>query len=330
MSRISSGSESKLAYLERFTFPLRLFFHLQVSFLRPVQNPMSLLRETALALVAVLLAIPLTADAQVWVDGYYRDDGTYVQGHYRSSPDGNPYNNYSFPGNYNPNTGEISSGSVEAYLRNYYDDPEGESSGPVWVEGYYRDDGTYVEGHWRTLPDGDPTNNYSYPGNYSPNEVGRKSYLAEKTTFISTLQKALSLLGHKPGSVDGVWGPNTKDALTRFQRSNSLRVSGYPGSETLSELNEELHLDINWARKKKYGDSESGDSEIERLGIPRNAHQTNRGKGWECNRGYVELDEFFCKKVYVPTNAHLTPSGHDWECDDGYRKVGKTCFPNFE
>jgi hypothetical protein len=38
------------------------------------------------------------------IQGYYRKDGAYVQPHQRSSPDGNPLNNYGFPGNYNPNT----------------------------------------------------------------------------------------------------------------------------------------------------------------------------------------------------------------------------------
>ena len=32
----------------------------------------------------------------VYVRGYTRDNGTYVQPHYRSAPDGNPYNNYSY------------------------------------------------------------------------------------------------------------------------------------------------------------------------------------------------------------------------------------------
>ncbi|MFA6280231.1 MAG: hypothetical protein WC612_05520 [Bdellovibrionales bacterium] len=30
----------------------------------------------------------------VYVNGYSRQDGTYVEPHYRSAPDGNPYNNY--------------------------------------------------------------------------------------------------------------------------------------------------------------------------------------------------------------------------------------------
>ena len=40
----------------------------------------------------------------VYVYGYIRN-GKYVKSHYRTCPDGNPYNNYSFPGNYNPNIG---------------------------------------------------------------------------------------------------------------------------------------------------------------------------------------------------------------------------------
>lgn len=53
------------------------------------------------------------------VRGYYRKDGTYVQPHIRSNPDGNPYNNYGFPGNYNPNTGQISPGNPDTYLERY-------------------------------------------------------------------------------------------------------------------------------------------------------------------------------------------------------------------
>jgi len=46
------------------------------------------------------------SQSQVRVKGYYRKDGTYVQPHYRSNPDGNVYNNYSTKGNINPYTGK--------------------------------------------------------------------------------------------------------------------------------------------------------------------------------------------------------------------------------
>lgn len=47
-----------------------------------------------------------TVSADTYVNGYRRSDGTYVQPHHRSDPDGNPYNNYSHRGSVNPYTGE--------------------------------------------------------------------------------------------------------------------------------------------------------------------------------------------------------------------------------
>ena len=66
------------------------------------------------------MAFFLGAFSQVHVRGYYRSNGTYVQPHYRSNPDGNPYNNWSYPGNVNPYTGKVATGNPETYLDNYY------------------------------------------------------------------------------------------------------------------------------------------------------------------------------------------------------------------
>jgi len=46
------------------------------------------------------------ADAQEYVHGYTRSDGTYVAPYYRSAPDGSVTDNYSYQGNSNPFTGE--------------------------------------------------------------------------------------------------------------------------------------------------------------------------------------------------------------------------------
>ena len=62
----------------------------------------------------------LFAQSQVYVNGYIKSNGTYVAPHYRTAPDSNPYNNYSYPGNYNPNKGTITQGSQSSYLNNYY------------------------------------------------------------------------------------------------------------------------------------------------------------------------------------------------------------------
>lgn len=41
-----------------------------------------------------------------YVRGYVRSDGSYVQGHHRTTPDNTVNNNYGTRGNYNPYTGQ--------------------------------------------------------------------------------------------------------------------------------------------------------------------------------------------------------------------------------
>lgn len=75
---------------------------------------------TVLLILLAFVAVEFEAEARVYVRGYYRKDGTYVRPHYRTAPDSNPYNNYSYPGNYNPNTGKITPGDPYKYLDRYY------------------------------------------------------------------------------------------------------------------------------------------------------------------------------------------------------------------
>ena len=69
--------------------------------------------------VALFVTLTVSAAAQTHVEGYTRKDGTYVQGHWRSSPDKSPYNNYSYPGNTNPYTGKTATGNSDTYLQRY-------------------------------------------------------------------------------------------------------------------------------------------------------------------------------------------------------------------
>jgi hypothetical protein len=50
------------------------------------------------------------------VKSYFRKDGHHVDSHFRSHPDGDPFNNWSFPGNMNPHTGEVASGDPLHYM----------------------------------------------------------------------------------------------------------------------------------------------------------------------------------------------------------------------
>ena len=67
------------------------------------------------AALAMLVADFSIALADQYVRGYFRRDGTWVQPHYRSSPDGYFWNNYSAYGNVNPYTGK------RGYKRPSYD-----------------------------------------------------------------------------------------------------------------------------------------------------------------------------------------------------------------
>lgn len=60
-----------------------------------------------LSFVSLLLSLAFAApaSADTWVNGYFKRDGTYVQGHMRSDPNSTNLDNYSTEGNTNPYTG---------------------------------------------------------------------------------------------------------------------------------------------------------------------------------------------------------------------------------
>ncbi len=50
------------------------------------------------------------------------------------------------------------------------------------------------------------------------------------------VQSQLTILGHEPQGVDGVFGPNTRSAIARFQRANGYRDTGYLTREQIDTL----------------------------------------------------------------------------------------------
>ena len=66
-------------------------------------------------LLLMLLIFISNAQADEYVNGYTRRNGTYVDSYHRSTADNNPYNNYSTRGNINPYTGEAGTRSVPSY-----------------------------------------------------------------------------------------------------------------------------------------------------------------------------------------------------------------------
>jgi hypothetical protein len=81
-----------------------------------------------IVIAAVLLAATAVAQAQTYVPGYIKQDGTFVQGHTRSAPNSTRIDNYgakdNIYGNQNPYTGERGSQRSELSSNPGYNQPQ--------------------------------------------------------------------------------------------------------------------------------------------------------------------------------------------------------------
>ena len=64
------------------------------------------MKKLILAALLSIAAFSSAVQADVYVRGYTRSDGTYVAPHYRSNPNSSRSDNWSTRGNVNPYTGE--------------------------------------------------------------------------------------------------------------------------------------------------------------------------------------------------------------------------------
>lgn len=65
--------------------------------------------KAAITIIVIALSVSSAIAAESHsVRGYTRSDGTYVGPHRQTNPNSTARDNYTFPGNYNPNTGQYS------------------------------------------------------------------------------------------------------------------------------------------------------------------------------------------------------------------------------
>lgn len=232
-----------------------------------------------------------TSPREVSVRGYYRRDGTYVAPHKRTAADGNFYNNWSTYGNVNPYTGKP--GTKRQPPAGYGED--------VWVDGYYRSDGTYVRGHYRSAPDGDPSNNYSYESGTST--YTSSSYEEADRRLRQNAAAQLRELGY-----DVNWQNHSyyqlADMELRIRQAQRLRALGITSDwrqHTVYEMSDweirirqakrlaDLGLSVNWRDHTYYEMSDwelriSAAKELERLGATVDWRQFTYFQLWEIRR----------------------------------------------
>jgi hypothetical protein len=79
-----------------------------------------------------------------------------------------------------------------------------------------------------------------YAGHYETQPGGLASGTTSGTRYgsdtVRSVQQALNDMGYNAGPTDGQMGPNTRDALLRFQQSRGLPQTGEPDSQTLAAL----------------------------------------------------------------------------------------------
>jgi len=190
----------------------------------------------------------LQAFAQVKVKGYYRKAGTYVKPHYRSNPDGNPYNNWSYPGNTNPYTGKTATGNPDTYLKNYNNRSSSSSSSSSYTypsttystpssssyngtsSSYYSNN--YVTANTLNVRSG-PSTNYSVIGSvtYADNVKVVESYTngwkkIQYTYYDMDSYSTKTKLGYVSGSYLSSSNPYFKD--------NTINYSNYSNSTSNS------------------------------------------------------------------------------------------------
>jgi len=73
--------------------------------------------------LAIGLITAQAASADVFVNGYFKSNGTYVMPHYRTTPNSTILDNWSYRGNINPYTGKIGKRTFKSTRSNSYSTP---------------------------------------------------------------------------------------------------------------------------------------------------------------------------------------------------------------
>jgi Putative peptidoglycan binding domain len=138
------------------------------------------------------------------------------------------------------------------YSNNYYSGGRGYYYGNGYYPnyGYYSGypysnwsvgiSGGYPYSYYGGYPYGGYNNYYSYYGGYPYNSYNSYSYYTPGYRYngstVAAVQQRLGRLGYYHGTVDGVVGPQTRNAIAAFESRNGLAVDGMIDRAVLDRL----------------------------------------------------------------------------------------------
>jgi hypothetical protein len=101
-------------------------------------------------ILSIIMLLTYASFSQTYVHGYFKSNGTYVEPHYRSSPNNTKSDNWSTYGNINPYTGELGTKTYNDYnnwgyidRKSSYDSPSSYSREYEYSSGYSNNISSY-------------------------------------------------------------------------------------------------------------------------------------------------------------------------------------------
>jgi len=120
----------------------------------------------------------------------------------------------------------------------------------------------------------DRTNNQS--------ATGQQDQVQLSSSEVRSLQQELDKQGFNSGQADGVFGPETKAALEKFQKEKGMNPTGEPNQQTLAALGVNQSQSAKGERSAKAGQSRSvQQNESQGQPQPQNGNGSQPSQGGE-------------------------------------------------
>jgi Putative peptidoglycan binding domain len=281
----------------------------------------------------LLIFISVTvAFADVYVKGYTKSNGTYVAPHYRSNPDGNPYNNWSYPGNTNPYTGVTAGGNSSTYLENYYNN---------LTTSYYNTSGYTSTPSCPLFASYDSiSSSCKCMSGYVVGKdfLGKESCLSQLTSCQNQYGygATYSYLNSKCECSSGYVVQNNKCVSATTYCSNTLGImSTYNSFEKKCECMSNYKFDGSNCVYNPKTTSTYTPSDIPEQSCPANASLGSDKENCYCNKGYKINDKkdgcMIDLSAYTTTTSNVScPSNSSikdgyCQCNSGYNYSGSEC-----